>query len=97
MTQTDRQFFGLLGRALFGGDAPLPDDTDYPALFRESAEQAVHLLTYNCLTARERSAMPPDTAKEWSQLALATVWQNEQLLHEQQAVLEALEGIPCGI
>lgn len=97
MTQTDRQLFALLGRALFGGGPPLPDDTDYPALFRESAEQAVHLLAYNCLTARERSAMPPDTAREWSQLALATMWKNEQLLHEQQAVLEALEGIPCVI
>lgn len=97
MTRTEQQLLGLLGRALFGRAVTLPPDTDWQSLCREAGSQSVHLLAYDSLTEEERAAMPPDTAARWQQLALSSMWHNEQLLHEQQALLRALDGIPCVI
>lgn len=95
MTHTDRQLLALLSRALFGGGTALPPDTDWRALYQAAADHAVQLLVYDCLTDEERAAMPQSVAKDWSGLALTTMWKNEQLLHEQHSLLEALGGIPC--
>lgn len=93
MTHAEQQLLNLLGRALFGRRVTLPPDTDWQALLQEARSQSVHLLIYDCLTAQERASIPPETAALWQQLALSTMWQNEQLLHEQAAVLEALDGM----
>lgn len=97
MTRAERCLLGLLGRALFGSEALLPRDTDWQAVFQEADSQSVQLLAYDCLTERERAALPPETAASWRQAALSAMWYNEQLLREQQAVLAALDGIPCVI
>ena len=97
MTRTEQCLLELLGRALFDRGEPLPPDTDWQALFREAVSQSVHLLAYDCLTEQERASLPPETAAQWRQAALSAMWYNEQLLREQQAVLKALEGIPCVI
>ena len=94
MTCTEQRLLGLLGRALFGSGAPLPPDTDWKALFQEAVSHSVYLLAYDCLTERERAAIPSETADQWRQAALSAMWYNEQLLREQQAVLKALNGIP---
>ena len=97
MTNTEQRLLVLLRRALFGCGVLLLLDTDWQALFQEALNHAVHLLVYDCLTEQERTSMPSETSATWRQAALTTMWKNEQLLHEQQTVLEALNGIPCVI
>ena len=64
MTCTEQRLLGLLGRALFGSGAPLPPDTDWKALFQEAVSHSVYLLTYDCLTKRERAAIPSKTTNQ---------------------------------
>lgn len=97
MNQIEQCLLKLLGRALFGCGASLPLNMDWKALFQEAVNHSVHLLVYDCLTEEERATIPPETAAQWRQTALSSMWYNEQLLREQQAVLEALDGIPCVI
>ena len=75
----------------------LPPDADWQSIFEEAASHSVHLLVYNCLTERERAALPEETAALWRQEVLSAMWYNEQLLGEQQTVLKALSAFPCVI
>mgnify|MGYP003027742760 CR=1 FL=1 len=93
MTDTEQSLLALLRRALFGQDTPLPPDVDWQRVFEEAVSHSVHLLVYDCLTERERAALPKETAALWRQEVLSAMWYNEQLLGEQQEVLRLAEEI----
>ena len=97
MTDTEQSLLTLLRRALFGCELPLPSDVDWQRIFEEAISHSVHLLVYDCLTERERAALPKETAALWRQEVLSAMWYNEQLLGEQQTVLKALSTFPCVI
>lgn len=100
MEGTYQYLLYLTGRALFlAHTQPLPKDIDWQTLYYEARSQALTLLIFDCLSAEERAAMPPELLEQWKQQALYILWKNEKILAEQSEVLHQIRslGISCVI
>lgn len=97
MRKSDKVLLDLLGNTLFDVPVKIPEDLDWTALYEEAKAQAVFLLVFDA--AGKVTRIPDEISAKCTQKSIQYVFNNEQLLYEQQHVLALMRAhnIPCVI